>query len=109
MEPTGIDPVTSCLQSARDEARRCSVTPVNAGLWPIRRLKADAQHPSKSERFQAAIGRWRPMAMLAVAAKSTHVPARDTCREMSGESTTPDLVELAQRLADGTNARTWTL
>ena len=45
------------------------------------------------------------MAMLAVAAKSTHVPARDTCREMSGESTTPDLVELAQRLADGTNAR----
>jgi hypothetical protein len=68
MEPTGIEPVTSCLQSAWDEARRCSETPVYTGLWPNRRLKADAQDASKSERFRAPIGRWRPMAMLDSAA-----------------------------------------
>ena len=109
MEPAGIEPATSCLQSVWDGALRRPETPKGVDHLADLRLEAEAQHPSQSERFQAAIGRWRPIAMLAVAAKSTHVPARDTCREMSKESTTPDLVELAQRLADGTNARSWAL
>jgi len=62
VEPTGIEPVTSCLQSARDAVRLGRGTSMNTGYLVDRGREAGTQDPSKSERFRALIGRQRPMA-----------------------------------------------
>src|SRR5438105_1457877 len=61
MEPTGIEPVTSCLQSTWEDVRRCPGRPIDAGHLGRARLENDAQDPSKSGRFRALTGRWRPI------------------------------------------------
>src|SRR6478609_9700158 len=61
VEPTGIEPVTSCLQSACDDARRYLETREDPGHLADRRLSATTQDPSKSEGFRALTGRWRPI------------------------------------------------
>jgi hypothetical protein len=57
MEPTGIEPVTSCLQRAWDEALRCPETSMDTGHLADHRLETTLKirtSPSSPEHLSGA-------------------------------------------------------